>query len=171
MRRSFLMRDFFFWDCKQSFFFCFRVSFWPLTRGNRAGSSRNESDYSRRGAQTSFPASRLSQLREFRTTNSSFFNFVAINRKKKSWSYRAPVLINCQFSDYTMLWYGFCMSYRTTAFQFWIRSYNVSTIGSYLRLLIVRYQVSKYVARTEDRQSVISWVDTSNVSDRWSWLV
>ena len=39
------------------FFFCFQVvsSFCPVKRGNRAGSSRNEFDYSRRGTQTSFP--------------------------------------------------------------------------------------------------------------------
>ena len=35
--------------------FCFQVSFCPAKGGNRAGSSRNESDYSGRGTQTSFP--------------------------------------------------------------------------------------------------------------------
>ena len=46
-------------------FCCVQVSFCPLKRGNRAGSSRNESAYSRRGTQTSFPLLDLSQLREF----------------------------------------------------------------------------------------------------------
>ena len=36
-------------------FFCFQVSYCPVKRGNRAGSSRNEPDYSRRGTQISFP--------------------------------------------------------------------------------------------------------------------
>ena len=39
--------------CKQ-IFFCFQVSFCPIKRGNRAGSSRNESNYSRRDTQISF---------------------------------------------------------------------------------------------------------------------
>ena len=39
----------------QTSVFCFQVSFCLAKRGNRAGSSRNESDYSRRGTQTSFP--------------------------------------------------------------------------------------------------------------------
>ena len=43
-----------------------------------------------------FPASRLSQLREFRTSSFSIFLL------EKSWSNRAPILINCQFSDYTI---------------------------------------------------------------------
>ena len=64
------MGDFFFEVTELS---CFQVSYCPVKRGNRAGSSRNESDYSRRGTRISFP-SRESQLREFRT--SSFFNCV-----------------------------------------------------------------------------------------------
>ena len=48
-----------FWGCKsRDFFFLwslFQVCFCPVKRGNRAGSSRNDSDYSRRGTQTSFP--------------------------------------------------------------------------------------------------------------------
>ena len=72
-------------------FFCVHVSFCLVKRGNRAGSSWNESDYSRRGTQTSF--SLLD--REFRTTRSSFFNLPA---RKKSWSNR----INRQFSGYTI---------------------------------------------------------------------
>ena len=36
-------------------YFCFQVSFCPVKRGNRAGSCRNESDYSRRGTQINFP--------------------------------------------------------------------------------------------------------------------
>ena len=81
------------------FFFCFQVvsSFCPVKRGNRAGSSRNEFDHSRRGTETSFFVSRLSQLREFRTSSfSSFF------LEKWSLSNRAPFLINCQFSHYTI---------------------------------------------------------------------
>ena len=44
---------FFFLGCKQRFSW-FQVSFSPVKRGNRAGSPRNEFDYSRRGTQTSF---------------------------------------------------------------------------------------------------------------------
>ena len=44
----------FFWGCKQRFFY-FQVSFCLVKRGKRAGSARNESDYSRRGTQISFP--------------------------------------------------------------------------------------------------------------------
>ena len=70
-----------FWGCKQSIF-RFQVSFCHVKRGNRAGSCRNEFDYSRRGTYPDqFSASRLSRLQEFRT--SSFFNHLAINRKKK----------------------------------------------------------------------------------------
>ena len=39
----------------QTEIFRFRASFCPVKRRNRAGSSRNECDYSRRGTQTSFP--------------------------------------------------------------------------------------------------------------------
>ena len=52
------MRDFFFSGCKQRccYFPCyFQVSFCPVKRGSRAGPSRNESAYSRRGTQISFP--------------------------------------------------------------------------------------------------------------------
>ena len=45
---------FFFLGCKQRFSW-FQVSFSPVKRGNRAGSPRNEFDYSRRGTQTGFP--------------------------------------------------------------------------------------------------------------------
>ena len=44
----------FLWGCKQRFF-CFQVSFCPVNRGNRAGSSWNQSDYSRRGTQVRVP--------------------------------------------------------------------------------------------------------------------
>ena len=37
------------------FFFCFQVRVFPEKRGNRAGSFRNESAYSRRGTRISFP--------------------------------------------------------------------------------------------------------------------
>ena len=40
----------FFFGDKQSFL-CFQVSYCPAKRGNRAGPSRNEYDYSRRGTQ------------------------------------------------------------------------------------------------------------------------
>ena len=43
----------FFWGYNQSFF-CFQVSYCPVKRRNQASSSRNESDYSRRGTQISF---------------------------------------------------------------------------------------------------------------------
>ena len=44
--------------------FCaFKFSFCPIKRGNRAGSSRNESDYSPRGTQISFPLSRVAVVR------------------------------------------------------------------------------------------------------------
>ena len=52
--RPFLMGDFFV-EVTNRAFFCFQVSYCPVKRGNRAGSSRNESDYSRRGTQISFP--------------------------------------------------------------------------------------------------------------------
>ena len=53
MLRPFVMRDFFLRLQTEIFFF--QGSFSPVKRGNRAGSSRNESDYSRRGTQISFP--------------------------------------------------------------------------------------------------------------------
>ena len=59
---------FIFWGCKK-IFFCFQVSFCPVKRGNRAGSSRNEWVWLlSEGYPDQVPASRLSQLREFRTT-------------------------------------------------------------------------------------------------------
>ena len=45
----------FFFEVANIVFFFFHVSFCHVKRGNRAGSSRNEFDYSRRGTQTSFP--------------------------------------------------------------------------------------------------------------------
>ena len=53
-RRPFLMGGFFWGGYKQSFF-RFQVSYCPVKSGSRAGSSRNESDYSRRGTRISFP--------------------------------------------------------------------------------------------------------------------
>ena len=58
---------------KKQIHFCFQVGFCPEKGGNRAGFSRNESEYSRRGIypdQSS--ASWESQLREFRA--SAFFH-------------------------------------------------------------------------------------------------
>ena len=46
------MGDFFF---RLQSFICFEVRYCPAKRGNRAGSSRNEFDYSRRGTQAIFP--------------------------------------------------------------------------------------------------------------------
>ena len=62
-------------------FFCFQVSFCPVKRENRAGSSRNGFGYSRSSERypDQFPVSRLSQLREFQT--SSFFNFLPSKKK------------------------------------------------------------------------------------------
>ena len=51
MLRPFLMGDFFFEVTNRAFF---AFSYCPVKRRNRVGSSRNESDYSRRGAQISF---------------------------------------------------------------------------------------------------------------------
>lgn len=53
---------------------CFQVSVWPAKRGNRADSSRNESDFSRRRIQISFP--RLEMLREFRAIVAHFSIFL-----------------------------------------------------------------------------------------------
>ena len=61
-------------------FFCFQVSFCPVKRGNRAGPSRNESVYSQRGTQTSFPLLDCRSCDKF-GVRSSFCNFLA--RKKK----------------------------------------------------------------------------------------
>ena len=52
------MRNFFL-GCKDIIYILYifapQVSFCPVQRGNRVGSYRNESDYSRKGTQTSFP--------------------------------------------------------------------------------------------------------------------
>ena len=70
-----------------------------VKRENRAGSSRNESDYSRRGTQINFfTASRESQLREFQTSSFSVF----LLEKKKLITNRTPFFVDCQFSDYTI---------------------------------------------------------------------
>ena len=71
------MRDFNFRGCKQSF--CFQDSFCPVKRGNRAGSTRNESDciLSQRDPDQ-FPAFRESQLREFRVFLLAHFSNVVI---------------------------------------------------------------------------------------------
>ena len=76
--------------------FCFQVSFCPVKRGNRAGSSRNEVDYSWRGSQTSFSLLDCRCCENFWLPHFSIFLL-----EKKSWWNRAPWLINCQFSDYT----------------------------------------------------------------------
>ena len=43
-----------FWGCEQRFS-CFQARLCPVKRGNRASSSRNEFDHSRKGTHTSFP--------------------------------------------------------------------------------------------------------------------
>ena len=47
-----------------------------------------------------FPASRESQLRDFQTTTLHVAHFSIFLLGKKSWSNRALVLFNCQFSDH-----------------------------------------------------------------------
>ena len=60
---------------KLHIFFCSQVTFFPVKRGNRAGSSRNESDsYSGRGTQISFPLRESRSCQNFGRTN--FFNCV-----------------------------------------------------------------------------------------------
>ena len=86
--RSFCMREFFFGLHTQILFF--QVSFCPVRIDDRAGSSRNEFDY----YPDQFPVSRLSQLREFRTSSFSIFLI-----ELKNWSNGTPFLINCQFAD------------------------------------------------------------------------
>ena len=51
--RPYVLRAYFLYVRQR--FFSFEVSCWPVQRENRAGSSRHESDYSRRGTQISFP--------------------------------------------------------------------------------------------------------------------
>ena len=60
----------FFLGYKQRFF-CFQVSFRPVKRGNRAGSSRNEFNYSRRGTQTSFSLLDCRSCENFELAHSS----------------------------------------------------------------------------------------------------
>ena len=72
--RPFVMRDFFL-RLQTAIFF--RVQFWfcPVKRGNRAGSSRNESVHSQRGTQTSFPLLESRSCKNFGLYR-SFFNCV-----------------------------------------------------------------------------------------------
>ena len=67
-----------------------------MKRGNRAGSSRNESGYSRRGTQTSFP---FLESRSCENFGLAHFLIFLLEKKKLN---RAPILINCQYSDYKM---------------------------------------------------------------------
>ena len=87
----------FFWGCRV--FFCFQVSFCPVKRGNRAGSSQNEFDYSRRGTQISFPFLDCRSCENFGLYVAHFSTFFV---EKKRLSNRAPFLINCHFSHYTI---------------------------------------------------------------------
>ena len=85
------MGDVFLWGYKECFC-CF-----PVKGGNGAGSSRNESDYSRRGTQAIFPLLDCRSCEIF-----GLAHFLIFLLEKKSWPNRAPILINCQFSDYTI---------------------------------------------------------------------
>ena len=88
----FCMRDFFLRS--QADFFN-QVSFCPVKRGNRAGSSRNEFDCSR-STQTSSPLLDCRSCENFEFRTSSFFIFLLDFFLDQS-----PSLINnCQFSDY-----------------------------------------------------------------------
>ena len=68
-------------------------------RGNWAGSSQNEFDYSRRGIQAIFPLLDCRSCEKFGLAHFFNFNFLA---RKKSWPNRAPILIKCRFSHYTI---------------------------------------------------------------------
>ena len=94
--RPFYMRDFFFKVAiANRVLLCFQVSFGLLKRRNRAESSRNESDYSRRSAQTSFP---LLESRFCENFGLAYFSIFLLGKKKLI---KQTVLTNCQFSDYT----------------------------------------------------------------------
>ena len=71
----------FFFEVANRAVFCFQVSFFPVKRENRAGSSRNEFDYTRERYPDQFLASRLSQLREFWTTVAHFSIFLLEKKK------------------------------------------------------------------------------------------
>ena len=92
--RPFVMRDFFF-EVANIVFFCFQVRFCPVKRGNRAGSSRNEFNYSRRGTQSSFL---FLDCRRCKNFGLGHFSVFLVERRRLS--NRAPLLINCQFSHY-----------------------------------------------------------------------
>ena len=77
--------------------FCFQVRFCPVMRGSRAGSYRNEFDYSRRGTQTSFP---LVDCRS--CENVGLYHFSIFLLEKKKVIKQSPLLINYQFSGYTI---------------------------------------------------------------------
>ena len=77
--KPFVIQDFFF-EVANREFFCFKVRFCPVKRGNRTGSSRNESGYSRRGTQTSFPLLESRSCRKFGLAPFSIF----LLEKKKS---------------------------------------------------------------------------------------
>ena len=61
-----------------------RDFFSPVKRGNRAGSCRNESDYSRRGTQISFPLLESSQADSYANTIPSFRFWSNRNNKYNS---------------------------------------------------------------------------------------
>ena len=94
----------FFFRLQNRLFFFPSISFCPVKRGNRAGSSREWVSLLSERYPDQLSVSRLSQLREFRT--SSFSNFFLLIGKKKL-SNRVPFFINCQFSHYTIeKWVG-----------------------------------------------------------------
>ena len=53
--------------------FCFQVSYFPVKRGNRAGSSQNEFDYSRRGTQAILPLPDCRSCENFGLAHFSIF--------------------------------------------------------------------------------------------------
>ena len=67
---SFVMPDNFF-EVAKIFLFCFQVGFFPVRRGNRAGSFSNESDYSQRVAQIVFPLLDSRSCEKFRLAHCS----------------------------------------------------------------------------------------------------
>ena len=63
----------------QAELFCFQVSYCPVKRGNRADSSQNESDHSRRGTQAIFP---LLESRSCENFGLAHFSFFLLEKKK-----------------------------------------------------------------------------------------
>ena len=85
--KPFFMRDFF-RGCKERFF-CFHASFCPVKRGNRAGSSRNESSTF---GEVPRSASRFSRVAVARIPD--YLIFQLCSQKTNSWSKRGFCWIN-----------------------------------------------------------------------------